>query len=175
VSVRIHTASEAHASLLSELGARTFVETFASENTPENMSRYLAETFTPERQREELLDARNRFLIAFSADAAIGYAQLKLGSVEPCVEGLRPVELVRLYVKQAWHGRKVGAALMQQCLEEALQMGARTIWLGVWGRNERACAFYERWGFVKVGSHVFQLGDDPQTDLIMQRTIASPV
>jgi RimJ/RimL family protein N-acetyltransferase len=39
--------------------------------------------------------------------------------------------------------------------------------VGVWERNERAKAFYLKCGFVDVGSHIFGVGSDPQTDRVM--------
>lgn len=61
---------------------------------------------------------------------------------------------------------------MRTTLETAAASGYRTLWLGVWERNPRAIAFYERWGFATVGSHVFRLGSDDQTDLIMERPVS---
>ena len=49
-------ALPADAALLAELGASTFSETFAADNTPENLARYLAESFGEEIQRAELED-----------------------------------------------------------------------------------------------------------------------
>jgi len=43
-------------------------------------------------------------------------------------------------------------------LDSAAAAGYSTLWRGVWDRNARAIAFYERWGFARVGSHPFQLG-----------------
>ena len=41
------------------------------------------------------------------------------------------------------------------------------MWLGVWERNPRAIAFYLKAGFVQVGSHVFMVGSDRQTDWVL--------
>ena len=87
------------------------------------------------------------------------------------VGGAKPIELVRLYASREWIGRGVGAALMRACLEEARGAGYETIWLGVWERNARAQTFYEKWGFRAVGEHVFQLGSDPQRDILMERLL----
>lgn len=55
-----------------------------------------------------------------------------------------------------------------------LRFGAAdVVWLGVWERNPRAIAFYRRSGFVEVGEHVFQLGSDPQRDVIMAKALGS--
>jgi GNAT superfamily N-acetyltransferase len=79
--------------------------------------------------------------------------------------------LLRLYTRKEWIGCGVGAALMQACIDEAKQRGCDTLWLGVWEHNARARAFYGRWGFQQAGSHIFQLGDDPQTDFLLQRAL----
>ena len=159
------------AALLSELGARTFSETFEAENTPENMAAYLAAAFNPEQQAAELADPSALFQIAAINGFAQGYAMLRSGYVPEAVTGARPIELVRLYVTREALGSGVGAVLMQACIDEALQRGYDTLWLGVWEHNSRAQAFYRKWNFREVGTHVFQLGEDPQTDILMQRPI----
>ena len=167
----IRRATFMDAALLAELGARTFAETFAADNTPANMAAYLAASFNPTQQSVELSDARATFLIAEIDGVASGYAMLRVGPVTEAITGDNPIELVRLYVSQDAIGTGVGAALMKECLSESKRLGHETIWLGVWERNHRAQEFYRKWGFVEVGTHVFELGDDRQTDLLMQRLL----
>ena len=159
------------AALLSELGARTFSETFAADNTPEDLAAYIAESFSVAQQTAELEDPGSVFLIAEVEGRAAGYAKLHDGKPEKGVEGANPIELVRLYVSREWLGRGIGEQLMRACIDEARQAGHETIWLGVWERNARAQAFYRKWNFQTVGEHVFRLGSDLQTDLLMQRTL----
>lgn len=158
--------------LLAELGARTFSETFAVDNTPENMAAYLADTFSPAQLAADLVDPRCLFQIAETDGLAVGYAMLRTGEAPEQVTGERPIELVRLYVSRDSLGSGVGAALMQACIDEAKRGGHQILWLGVWEHNIRAQAFYRKWNFGEVGTHLFQLGDDPQTDLLMQRCIS---
>lgn len=160
------------AGLLAELGARTFSETFAADNTPEDMAAYLAASFGPAQQAAELADCESTFLIAEVGGVAVGYAKLHPGTAPESVTGDNPIELVRLYVSRAFLGHGVGAALMQVCLSEAKQHGYQTLWLGVWENNHRAQAFYRKWNFHDVGTHIFQVGNDPQTDLVMERALA---
>ena len=169
--ISIRRATQADASLLAELGARTFRETFADENTPEDMEAYLSDAFTPARLTEELTDAASTLWLAEVGGEPAGYAKLRAGEAPSCVEGDGAVELVRLYVLRKWLGRGVGEALMRECVEGARRQGFRTMWLGVWERNPRAQAFYRRWGFRHVGEHVFQLGSDAQTDWLMEREL----
>jgi GNAT superfamily N-acetyltransferase len=58
------------------------------------------------------------------------------------------MELWRFYLDQQWHGRGTAQRLISRVDEEALQAGARTLWLAVWERNGRAQAFYRECGFV---------------------------
>lgn len=167
----IRRATESDADLLASLGATTFYESFAAQNTPENMTGYLAATFGPEKQQAELADPRNTFLIAENAGVAIGYAHLRVGKSPASVSDPKAIELVRLYVSSTFQGSGVGGRLIDACLTEARQAGHQTIWLGVWQQNTRAQAFYHRWDFSIVGEHVFQLGDDPQMDWLMQRSL----
>ena len=64
-----------------------------------------------------------------------------------------------------------GEALMRACIDEARRAGHQTIWLSVWERNGRAQAFYRKRDFHEVGEHVFQLGADRQTDILMKREL----
>jgi diamine N-acetyltransferase len=167
----IRRATEADADLLASLGARTFADSFASQNTPENMAAYLAASFGPELQRAELANPQNIFLIAENDGVAIGYAQLRAGELPACISGPKPIELSRLYVSSTFQGSGVGARLMEACLTEARRAGYQTMWLGVWKENVRAQAFYQHCNFSVVGEHVFQLGADRQTDWLMERSL----
>jgi GNAT superfamily N-acetyltransferase len=167
----IRTATAIDNMLLAEIGAQTFYDSFAAQNTPENMAAYLAGSFSPGIQEQELADPASRFLIAEMDGITVGYARLKTGEAPAVVPGQKPIEIVRFYARKPWIGRGVGAALMQACLYEAKTAGCDVIWLGVWEENPRAVAFYQKWGFNEVGKAVFQLGDDPQRDLLMARRI----
>ena len=172
ISIRLATAADN--GLLANLGAQTFFDSFAADNTPENMAAYLAASFSPQKQAAELADPANVFLIAETAGAAAGYARLKEGPPPECIRGARPIEIVRFYSVAAWIGRGVGAALMQACLAEAGRRGCDTVWLDVWERNPRAIVFYRKWGFEQAGTQTFRLGDDLQHDLILQRPVNIP-
>ncbi len=186
--IHVRRATIADAGQLARLGASTFRETFAGENTPDDMERYLAESFTPARQATESGDPAGIVLlaehlpapgeaevgVAGAADGAaelVGYAHLMSGPPPAAVQGAEPLELKRLYVARAWHGRRVAHALMDAALDAARARGARTLWLGGWERNPRAVAFYAKYGFTRVGEHTFVLGADAQTDWLLARPV----
>jgi ribosomal protein S18 acetylase RimI-like enzyme len=137
------------------------------------MALHLTRAYGTRQQQRELLDADITTLLAEVDGELAGYAQVRSGEVPECVTGESPVELWRFYVSQSWHGRGVAQALMHRVELEAFRRGARTVWLGVWEHNARAQAFYRKNGFVDVGSHVFMVGTDAQTDRILVRQLLS--
>jgi GNAT superfamily N-acetyltransferase len=166
--MNIRYGAIADAQLLSELGARTFYDTFAQDNTPENIDAYLQRSFSPEIQFKELADPGVIFLIAEFEGIPVGYAQLILDSQDEPIKGLKPLEVRRIYASIEHLGKGVGKELMQATIREAQRRNCECIWLGVWEKNQRAIDFYRKWGFREVGSHIFSVGDDPQTDFIME-------
>lgn len=152
---------------IADLGRRTFADSFGSDNDPGDMERYLDKAFSPDIQAAELAEPSSCFLIAESGEQSVGYARLVEVSAPACVAAARPVKLQRIYVDRQWIGRGVGAALMRACIERARQRENDGIWLGVWGKNQRALRFYRQWGFRQVGSQPFILGSDHQTDLVL--------
>lgn len=169
--MQIRTATPTDNHLLSELGARTYKDTFADGNTAEDMALYLAGSFSPEKQAAELAQAGTIFLIAEEDDQPVGYTRLRQDPPPECIQGMKCIEIVRLYAVKEYIGRGIGAALMQASLDEAARLGCDIIWLDVWEKNPRAIAFYQKWGFEKVGEQGFQMGIDLQHDWLMARSV----
>ncbi|MBA3346514.1 MAG: GNAT family N-acetyltransferase [Gemmatimonadales bacterium] len=158
------------AARITEFAARVFRDAFEADNRPEDVVAHLAATFTPERQSAELRDPSWTTLLMEEAAEPAGYAQLRQGPAPACVTGPNPVELVRFYVDRRWHGRGNAQSLMASVLVAASEMG-ETLWLSVWERNARAMAFYRKSGFVDVGSKIFRLGGDAQSDRVVARSL----
>ncbi|HEX8030553.1 MAG TPA: GNAT family N-acetyltransferase [Vicinamibacterales bacterium] len=163
----IRPATVGDAATLSELARRTFYDTFAPTNNAGDMSLYLAGAYGVDQQTRELNDRDITTLLVEEDGQAIAYAQLRAGHVPDCVAGADPIELWRFYVVQGRHGRGIAQSLMERVRAEARAIGAKTLWLGVWERNDRARAFYVKSGFTVAGDHIFLFGTDPQTDLVM--------
>jgi ribosomal protein S18 acetylase RimI-like enzyme len=169
----IRQATIDDAKLLTDLAYTTFWDAFAHhpKNAPDDLNHYMRQAFNHEQIASELTDAKNIFLIAEIDGEAAGYSKIVIDYIEPGITAERPVELSRLYSHQRHLGQGVGQSLMDACFERARAEGRDVMWLGVWEFNPRAQRFYEKNGFRIVGSHVFQLGEDPQTDLLMQKEL----
>jgi len=169
--VQIRGARPEDAVLLADLSRRTFYETFAEQNSKENMDKFLGVQMTDERVKGELLSTHSHFLLAEKGSQCLGYAMLKESPPPQGLPSGASVEISRIYVVKNAVGQGVGESLMEACLAEARAKKCDWIWLGVWEHNQRAIAFYVKWGFEKFGSHSFLLGDDLQTDWLMKKRL----
>ena len=168
----IRRATDTDAAALAEFGARTFAEAFGADNTAEDLAKHLASAWHPDLQLGEIRDPSLDILLAVDTRGAFaGFAQVRDAHAPEGVATNQPVELVRFYVDRPWQGRGLARALMSAVEECARRRGGRELWLGVWERNLRAQAFYRKCGFEKVGSKIFVVGDDPQTDHVMLKPL----
>ena len=169
----IRQAVAEDATILTDLAYQTFWDAFAHhpKNAPDDLNHYMRQAFSIEQLTAELEDPKNSFLVAEIGGELAGYSKIVFDNIEPGVIAEKPVELARLYSHQKFLGQGVGQTLMDACIERARDAGCDVMWLGVWEFNPRAQAFYQKYGFREVGKHVFQLGSDPQTDLLMQRDL----
>lgn len=167
----IRRAVLADAAALAELAERTFTDAFGAMNRPDDLARHNAESYGEAVQARELADPATTTIVADHQGALVAYAQVRRGDVPDRVTGADPIELVRFYVSREWHGKGLAQELMARVLSTAEEVGARTVWLGVWEQNPRGIAFYRKCGFVDVGSKVYVVGSDPQTDRVMTRPV----
>ncbi|HEX5633619.1 MAG TPA: GNAT family N-acetyltransferase [Gemmatimonadales bacterium] len=170
-TLTIRRATAADAADVAALGARTFHDTFAADNRPDDMAAHLATMFGVPQQTAELIDGNYVTLLAYVGTALAAFAQVRRREPPPCVEGPEPVELHRFYVDMPWHGQGVAARLMAACAEAIREFGGRTVWLSVWEHNPRARAFYAKCGFRQTGTADFFVGSDRQTDHILERAL----
>jgi ribosomal protein S18 acetylase RimI-like enzyme len=167
----IRLASAEDAILIADLSRQTFYESFHAFNTKENMDKFMNEQFNREKLIGEFYDPKNSFLLACHEDRILGYTKLRVSDEESDSPGPGAMEIVRIYAVRDSIGKGIGSFLMKEAIELARQKKFSVIWLGVWEHNHRAIAFYEKWGFKRYGQHIFMLGDDPQTDLLLSMNL----
>lgn len=171
--IKIRKATITDAEMMAALASRTFWDAFHKhpKNAPQDMADYMSKAFNLEQIQTEINDENNIFLLAEIENSPAGYAKLVIGSIEEPIIASKPIELSRLYAEQAFIGKGIGQKLMDECFIIAEKLECDVMWLGVWEYNPRAQRFYEKQGFEVVGQHIFQLGTDAQTDLLMVRKL----
>jgi diamine N-acetyltransferase len=167
----IRYSKEEDAELIATISRKTFFETFAANNTKEDMELFMSEQFSQEKLIQEAMEPQNTFLLAFDDLSCVGYAMMREGFKYPDFENQESIEIARLYVVNPQIGSGMGKALMQKCILHSKELKKQVIWLGVWEKNIRAISFYKKWGFEKFGEHDFILGEDVQRDWLMKKQI----
>ncbi|WP_284460733.1 GNAT family N-acetyltransferase [Chryseobacterium sp.] len=170
-SITIQKAGIKDLEIIQNLGIQTFSETFAEDNTEEAMKKYLEESFNTAKLTAELNTPDSFFYIAWEEDNPIGYLKVNSGKGQTELQDETSLEIERIYVKKSHHGKKVGQILYDQAVETAQHLRKSYLWLGVWEKNLRALHFYRKNGFVEFDKHIFRLGNEEQTDLMMKKIL----
>lgn len=153
---------------LQQISKQTFFETFSSSNSEANMEIYLQKEFSYEKLSTELNDKNVEFYFAIDEDKVIGYLKLNQAASQTELKDDNAIEIERIYVLKEFHGKNIGQLLYEKSIDIANQKGFQYVWLGVWEKNQRAINFYIKNGFIEFDKHIFKLGEDNQTDIMMK-------
>lgn len=168
----ISKASSNDALQLAHISRTTFYEAFADQNTEADMELHLKEYYSIDKMKAELEDPMVCFFLAYSDKELVGYLKMSRHSKPKEETSLdAPIELERIYTLNKMIGKGVGKFLMQTAFASALENGNKTIWLGVFQKNETAISFYTKWGFEIYSEHEFVVGKDIQTDWLMKKLL----
>lgn len=173
MNLSIRQANVKDAEMLAKIGWQAFDEAFGAhpKNHPDDMKLYRDEYFSSARIETDLSTEKIFYFIAEIDGEAAGYAKIQFDSREDCLATGKTIELCRLYALDKFIGKGVGKSLMLKFLDLGKENNCEIAWLGVWEFNFRAQEFYRKFDFEKCGEHVFQLGNDPQIDWVMQRKL----
>jgi ribosomal protein S18 acetylase RimI-like enzyme len=168
LNITVEQINISHLAALQQIGRQTFSETFAESNSAENMAKYLEEAYSYEKLSAELNDPNSIFYFAMMDQNVIGYLKLNFGASQTELKDNNALEIERIYVLKEFHGKKVGQLLFDKAIEIAKEYHVAYVWLGVWEENKRALQFYTKNGFIEFDQHIFVLGDEAQTDIMMK-------
>ncbi|WP_373425043.1 GNAT family N-acetyltransferase [Mycobacterium simiae] len=169
MSVDIVTAQPADADELAVVAALTFPMACPQSAAPKHIAEFVEANLSATRFAEYLSDPRRAILTARHNGRIVGYAIL----VHDTDDRDHSVELSKLYVLADFHGKGVSSALMGAALATAAGWGARSLWLGVNQKNQRAQRFYIKSGFTVNGTRTFRLGPQLEHDYTMIRPLSS--
>lgn len=171
MATRIKRCTFDDLAVLQKLSYDTFDETFRDQNTPQNMNAYLENAFTEEKLTAELKNRSSQFLFIYYNDEIAGYLKVNTGEAQTEAMGNESLELERIYILKNFQKLGLGKLLLDHAFQIARSCRKMKIWLGVWEKNDNALEFYKRKGFVQTGAHSFHMGDEEQTDLVVEKTL----
>jgi diamine N-acetyltransferase len=153
---------------LQKISRDTFYQTFSEGNTKADMSKYLEDSFSVKKLTSEINQENSEFYFAKNENNIVGYLKINFGEAQSELKNNNSLEIERIYIEKEFQGKKIGQCLFAKASQIARENKVEYIWLGVWNENESAINFYKKNGFLEFDKHIFKLGNDEQTDLLMK-------
>ena len=157
--------------VLAKIAKQTFRETFAHDNTEEQLQEYFEETYNLRVLSTELEDPDSETYFIMHEEEIAGFLKVNWGNAQTERELENAFEIQRLYVLQTYQGFGLGKQLFEFALEHAEKNGFSWAWLGVWEHNTKAQVFYYRYGFEKFSQHRFMVGQKVDTDWLLKKKL----
>ena len=169
MSTTIKTATTADAQLLTDLGARTFLEAYSDVKTAKDLNDHVKTAFIKEDIEAAINNNKAIFLIAFADEKAIGYVKLRWDRSHANLSAKEQnMELERIYVSRDYWRHKTGEAMMLEAFQITKSSNYHYLWLGVWQKNNRAIDFYLKMGFEIFGTKKFFVGTEENDDFVLR-------
>jgi len=162
--------TEAHLDNLVWISVKTFVDAFEADNNPKDFKTYISSAFSTNAIKAQLAAVHSSFYFVYLEKKLVGYFKLNEFEKQTEPRGTQTMELERIYVLHEFQGQRLGNRMVQKVIEIASEKGKTKLWLGVWEHNSRAINFYKKLGFKRFGTHPYYVGEDRQTDLLMELT-----
>lgn len=173
----IRPATGDDAALLHRLAAETFPLACPPDTSPKSIETFIATNLSVDSFTSYLSDPERLLFVGELDGVPSGYTMVVFGEPSDADAAAsvttRPTaELSKCYALPAAHGSGLAAALVTSSANAARARGARSLWLGVNQQNERANRFYEKHGFVRVGTKRFLVGERWENDYVRQLNLA---
>lgn len=171
MAINIEACTPKDLEQLQSISINTFYDAFKDQNSTEVMEAYLKKAFDMDQLQSEMNHPQTTFYFVYQNEELAGYLKLNTGAAQSEAMGKEALEIERIYLVGAYQKNGLGKQLIRFSEETAKSLKLSKVWLGVWERNERAIAFYERLGFIRFSTHSFFMGEEEQTDYLLEKTL----
>jgi diamine N-acetyltransferase len=160
MSITIIRADVGHAATIATIGKRSFRAAFGHLfQNREDLFEYLERTYNPVKLFKSLKKKNNVYYIALQDNRPIGFAKVKINSLNQYIESIAQMELQKIYVLPDYQRSGAGTALLNEVKSLVQQIQPDYLWLDTHISNELGVRFYERNGFEKIGRYFFTIGN----------------
>lgn len=176
-SITIRRAQPGDEIALSLVGQAAFLEAFAGVINGGDIVQHCLRQHSVEKYAHYLHDPASAVWIAEAAPggAPVGYLVLTTPDLPVAPLDPRDLEIKRVYLLHRYQRGGIGAGLMEAARQHAHSLGTPRLLLGVYSKNDAAVGFYERIGYVKIGTRTFQVGASTYHDFIFALPVGEPV
>lgn len=156
---------------IQKISRETFYDTFKDTASSEDMGRFLDKNYALEKLEREFLNPNSEFFFLMDEEKIAGYLKINVDDAQTEDIAENSFELERIYLDKNYKFRGLGSVLFDFAEEKARELNKSSLWLGVWENNKPALKFYTKKGLEVVGSHPYNIENEPQTDLIMLKKL----
>jgi GNAT superfamily N-acetyltransferase len=167
MNLRFEKVQVNQANILLQIVRNTFISTYQHLNDPDQFKAYLDENLVLNRIENSLSQCQSHYYFGRIEDEIVSYFHVLEFPIQTDINTPNSLEIARFYVLDAYKAKGIGKQMMTFVKSLASTLNKQEIWLGVWERNPNAIAFYEKMDFSISGRHTFMIGEDQQTDYIM--------
>jgi len=151
-----------------EIGTETFKDTYSNSHTDADIAVYLKDSYAVNTITKEIENPNCYYFFAETAEGeATGFMKLTVKDEPLELKGKTGLQINRVYVKKEFKGQSIGKNLLNEAVTLAKSLNLDCVWLCVWENNLPALKFYEKLGFVKMGTTTFSFGSTTDTDYYM--------
>ncbi len=164
---QIFLADPDDAAAIADLFHRSFTATFGHLYAPEDLEGFLGD-WTEDRFRKMCLDPDFSVFVGEDPEGRLlGYCMM--GPQDLGIHSDQSWWVLRqLYLEENAKGTGLAEELVNMGIAESFAREIAEIYLTVWVNNHRARRFYERRGFIEVGSYAFRVGNTVDDDRILK-------
>lgn len=156
---------------LREIAIETYRETFKHASNEEDLQKFFNDSYSIKKLSSEIEDVNSETYFYEKDNKILAYLKINISTSQTEDMGEEYLEIQRIYVRKSAKGQGIGQKIMKFAEELAQEKGKKKIWLGVWENNFAAQKFYEKQGFKKTGEHDFIVGEQIDTDWIMEKSL----
>ncbi|MDF7626693.1 GNAT family N-acetyltransferase [Lactobacillaceae bacterium L1_55_11] len=161
----------AEVAALSDLSITTFWDTYQDTSAHDDLQAYFDENLSEAQLKDELNQPHAIFFWIMAGSKVAGFLKLNTNDSQSEDFGDEYLEVERIYILPDFKRQGLGRRAIEFAESEAYQLGKHFIWLGVWEGNHHAQRFYEKMGFLPFSEHTFQVGSDPQRDILLKKEL----
>lgn len=168
----LRRATPADADALSVVGIATFLESYAGVIDGAGLVRHCGEKQSAQAYAAALAAPDQALWLAEAGPgrAPVGYLHLTPPDL-PLETRADDLEIKRIYVLAKLQRSGLGRLMLNSAALYAREHKARRLLLGVYKKNERALAFYDRVGFERIGERAFDVGGVTYQDWVLAKRL----
>ncbi len=156
--------------LLSVLFKTVYINTYGSEGVTYEFANFIETQFSSHTIKSRVDGTASSLWVAKYKDNPVGAIQVEYTNPCPMNQAIIP-EINKLYILRDFFGKGIGQKLMQLAESHLKKNGYDRVWLWVLESNLRAIDFYNKQGYMDIGTAYFQMSQNRYKNKVMIKNL----